>query len=271
MKYKGTRWGRWSQLADALPAKVMRAVASLPGTDPLDNVAYNRDLWNGYARRSRPDRDFRLRQAEWPDATAEQLSVLGSEWGTPDALDEVVRRFIDPYINRDAIVGEIGSGGGRVAARVAPNSKRFYCFDISEGMLELARQALADCPNVDYVLLGKPSLPAKLAETFDFLYSFDVFVHLDLHTIWKYLREIERALCPGGHAFIHTANLTAPAGWEKFDAQAKYYPETFYFVSPEIVRTLVSHTALRIVEESQPDRDNFYLNRDYLMVLQKPV
>ena len=138
-------------------------------------------------------------------------------------------------------------------------------------MLELVRQALADCPNVDYVLLSKPSLPAKLAETFDFFYSFDVFVHLDLHTIWKYLREIERSLCPGGHAFIHTANLTAPAGWDRFAAQARYYPESFYFVSPEIVRTLVSHTTLRIVRESQPDRGNFYLNRDYLAVLQKPV
>jgi SAM-dependent methyltransferase len=271
MKHEATGWGRWSQFAGALPTKVMRAVASLPGTDPLDNVAYNRDLWNGYARRSRPDPKVRVRQAECPDATAEQLSLLGSEWGTPDAVDEVVRRFIDPYINPDAIVGEIGTGGGRVAALVAPNSKRFHCFDISEGMLELARQALADCPNVDYVLLAKPSLPAKLAETFDFLYSFDVFVHLDLHTIWKYLREIERSLSPGGHAFIHTANLTAPAGWERFRTQDRYYPESFYFVSPEIVRTLVSHTALRIVEESQPDRDNFYLNRDYLVVLQKPV
>jgi hypothetical protein len=39
----------------------------------------------------------------------------------------------------------------------------------------------------------------------------------------------------------------------------------------DIVRMLISHTALRIVRESQPDRRNFYLNRDYLVVLQKPV
>jgi len=258
------------QLSGMLPANVVHAGRRL-GTDRNDNVAYNRDLWNGYAGRWKRDRSFRVRMADVSGATAEQLAVLGGEWGTPDAFDEVVRSFIDPYVDRDAIVGEIGSGGGRVAARVAPNSKRFYCFDISDAMLELAREALADCPNVEYVLLRKPSLPAKLAETFDFLYSLDVFVHLDLHTIWKYIREIESSLRPGGHAFLHTANLTAPGGWERFAAQDRYYPEGFYFVSPEIVHALVSHTSLQIVKESQPDPHNFYLNRDYLLVLQKPV
>jgi SAM-dependent methyltransferase len=254
--------------------RVARAISKLramSGTDPLDNVAYNRDLWNGYARRWKRDPDFRVQQADLPGATAEELSVLGDEWGSPDDLDEVARSYIDPYVDRDAIVGEIGSGGGRVAARVAPNVKRLYCFDISKGMLELARQALADCPNVEYVLQHEPSLPANLADTFDFLYSFDVFVHLDLHTIWKYVREIERSLRPGAHEFIHTANLTAPAGWEMFEVQVRYYPEGHYFVSPEIVRTLVRHTSLQVVKESQPDRRNIYLNRDYMAVLQKPA
>jgi hypothetical protein len=48
-----------------------------------------------------------------------------------------------------------------------------------------------------------------------------------------------------------------------------------HHLSARAVRTLDSHTALRIVGESQPDRRNFYLNfylnRDYLVVLQKPV
>jgi SAM-dependent methyltransferase len=260
--------------ARTLPVRAGRAISrvrALARIDPVDNVVYNKHLWNRYAHRWKHDPGFRFQMAESPGATAEQLSLLGNEWGTPDDVDEVVRGFIEPYVNHQAIVGEIGSGGGRVAVRIAPRSKRFYCLDISKGMLELARLALADCPNVDYVLLDGPSLPAEFAETFDVLYAFDVFVHLDLHTIWKYVGEIERALRPGGHACVHTANLTAPGGWERFAAQDRYCPEGFYFVSPDIVRTLIGHTALRIVTESQPDGRNFYLNRDYLVVLQKPM
>jgi SAM-dependent methyltransferase len=263
-----------SRLAGALPTRIARKISRLRGTatpDPLDNVAYNRDLWNWYARRWSNDPRFRLEQADVPGATADDLSVLGGEWGTTEDLDEVARGFIDPYVNRDAIVGEIGSGGGRVAGRVAPNSKWFYCFDISEGMLEQARQTLADCSNVEYVLLDGASLPRQLGDTFDFLYSFDVFVHLDLHTIWKYVQEIERTLRRGGHAFLHTANLTAPGGWNNFAAQVGYRPETHYFISPDIMRTLVDHTDLRIVKESEPDAGNFYLNRDYMAVLRKPA
>jgi SAM-dependent methyltransferase len=263
-----------SRLAGALPERVLRAIARVRGSttaDPLDNVAYNRDLWNWYARRWSDSPSFRVQQADVPGRAADDLSVLGGEWGTSGDLDAVTREFIDPYVNDCAIVGEIGTGGGRVAARVAPHSERFYCFDISDAMLAQARQTLAGCANVEYVLLEGPWLPARLGQAFDFLYSFDVFVHLDLHTIWKYIREIERALRQGGHAFVHTANLTAPAGWKSFAAQARYRPETHYFVSPEIIRTLVGHTALRIVKESKPDPGNFYLSRDYLVVLEKPA
>jgi SAM-dependent methyltransferase len=263
-----------SRLAGVLSPRLARGLSRLRGrarADPLDNVAYNRDLWNWYARRWSEDLSFRLQQADVPGATASNLSVLGDEWGTAVDLDEVARSYIDPYVDHGAVVGEIGSGGGRVAARVAPNTKRFYCFDISEGMLEQARRTLAHCDNVEYVLLDGPSLPAELEETFDFLYAFDVFVHLDLHTIWRYVQEMERTLCRGGRALLHTANLTAPGGWESFAAQARYRPETHYFVSPEVMRTLISHTRMQIVKESEADPGNFYLNRDYLAVLRKPV
>jgi SAM-dependent methyltransferase len=253
-----------SRLAGALPPQVARTLSKLrgaPSPDPLDNVAYNRNLWDWYARTWKEDPRFRVEQADVGGATAHDLSVLGGEWGTPADLDGVARRFIDPYVDVDAVVGEIGSGGGRVAARVAPKSGRFYCFDISQGMLQQAQRTLTDHANVEYVLLDGPSRPRELDEAFHFLYSFDVFVHLDLHTIWKYVQEVERALRPGGHALLHTANLTAPGGWENFAAQPGYRPETHYFISPEVMLT--------IVKESEPDPSNFYLNRDYLIVLQK--
>jgi SAM-dependent methyltransferase len=266
-----------SRVARALPDGVAHRISRLRRTaapDPLDNVAYNRRLWDWYARTWSEDPAFRVQQADVPPPTAEdasRLSVLGGEWGTPRDLEHVLSEYLDPFAHADSVVGEIGSGGGRIAARLAPRVAELYCFDISQGMLDHAKRTLAGHTNVRYVLLERPSLPLELRSHFDLLYSFDVFVHLDLHTIWSYIREVAAALRPGGHAFLHTANLTAPGGWESFESQERYRPESHYFISPEIVRTMVGHTDLRFVKESTPDPDNFYLNRDYLFVLQRPV
>ncbi|MDQ6839647.1 MAG: class I SAM-dependent methyltransferase [Actinomycetota bacterium] len=64
------------------------------------------------------------------------------------------------------------------------------------------------------------------------MYSFDVFVHLDLHVQWSYIKEIERMLKPGGKVFIHTADLTTSAGWNRFVRQSGYRVEGFYFMTP---------------------------------------
>jgi SAM-dependent methyltransferase len=266
-----------SRLARALPDGLAQRISRLRRTaapDPHDNVAYNRRLWDWYARTWSEDPGFRTQQADVRPPTAEdasRLSTLGGEWGTPRDLEHVLSEYLDPFVRPDSVVGEIGSGGGRVAARVAPKVAKLYCFDISRGMLDQARRTLAAHANVRYVLLDGPSLPPDLTDHFDLLYSFDVFVHLDLHTIWRYLKEVEAALRPGGHAFLHTTNLTAPGGWKSFASQERYRPESHYFISPEIVRTMVGHTDLRFVKDSTPDPGNFYLNRDYLFVLQRPA
>ena len=41
-----------------------------------------------------------------------------------------------------------------------------------------------------------------------------------------------------------------------------------YFLTPETVRTLAERAGLRVAKESSPDPGNFYLNRDYLAVLE---
>jgi hypothetical protein len=53
-------------------------------------------------------------------------------------------------------------------------------------MLKKAKQAVQkENHTAEFVLLTQSSLPAKYKEHFDFIYSFDVMPHLDLHTIWK--------------------------------------------------------------------------------------
>jgi SAM-dependent methyltransferase len=187
---------------------------------------------------------------------------------------------------------------GRIAVRVAPRVKKLYCFDIAEEMIKRAKEALKERQNVEFYLITKPQLPSFLHGTLDFIYSFDVFPHVDLHTLWKvlldnsvalvghyfvsllrtscscflqYIQEISMGLKKSGKAFIHTANIITPLGWSRFVQQDKYTPGGFYFLSPEIVHTLIDKAnGFKIIKTSQHSvSNNMYYNRDYLIVLEK--
>lgn len=263
------------RLARALPEPMVTRLVGLRNrrkAEATDNVDYNRELWDWYADRWKGDPGFRRDEADVLDPSLpdeERFAVLGNEWGTATEVNRVVTDFIEPFVTPESVVGEIGVGGGRIAAKVADRVGELWCFDISAVMLKRAREHLEHHPHVHFELLDAAQLPEHAAQRFDFLYSFDVFVHLDLHTIWRYLNEIERALRPGGRTFLHTSNLTAPTGWANFARQERYRPQDHYFVTPEVIHTLVSHTGLSFVKESTPEPDSFYLSRDYLFVLEK--
>lgn len=243
------------------------------GISRLDNVAYNRQIWDWYADRW-ADPEFRRRQLAHegrPGDDPSALEVLGEEWGRLEDARQVITEWVLPFVSPEADVAEIGTGGGRIARMVAPHVGRFTAFDLSDRMLTRVRAALADVPAAtDFELLDGTGLPAACTDRFDFVYAFDVFVHLDLHTQWRYLQEIHRVLRPGGRALVHTADLTTGPGWERFAAQAWYRVEGFYFMTPQAVRTLACRAGLTVERErSGGDGSNFYYDRDHLALLAK--
>jgi len=62
------------------------------------------------------------------------LEFLGDEWSDKASLQIVMDEFFYPYLNKNDIVAEIGSGGGRIASKVANHVEKIYCFDISENV-----------------------------------------------------------------------------------------------------------------------------------------
>lgn len=244
--------------------------------DPLpsktSNFDYNKRVWDRYAKgwyRVRP-KIKKVDDAAIPEeAVPAYLQFLGDEWGRKADVEKIVAEYILPFITPESVVAEIGVGGARIASKVIGNTKEFYAFDISAEMLKKAKDVLGNDPRVRFVLLERPEFPADLAERFDMVYSFDVFVHLDIHIIWKYFNEIRRVLKKGGKAFLHTTNLKAPGGWERFAGQAEYMVEGHYFISPEIIDIFAAHSGMKIIKTSTADPSNFYLNRDYLFVMEK--
>jgi ubiquinone/menaquinone biosynthesis C-methylase UbiE len=200
---------------------------------------------------------------------AEHIKRPGDEWGRPKDVKQIVEQWIVPYITTETTALELGVGGGRVAAHIANHVAKLYAVDISEHMLHRARESLVSFTNIEYLHSHDARLPAELTDTIDFAYSFDVFVHLDLHMMRAMVEELHRALKPGGRAFLHTSNLSTDAGWRKFHVQSSYRPVDHFFVTPETVNVLLRRTGFRVVKGSEEDPSNFYLARDYLVLVER--
>ena len=234
---------------------------------PADNFAYNRELWDLHAAtwdEALVRRDLRRRAGSAPDS----VRVLGEEWGSMEDVRWVVDELIAPNVGPESTVAEIGPGGGRLTLQVVDRVAEIWCFDVSRRMLERLAESLEGRRNARLVLLREPRLPAADA-SFDFVFAFDVFVHFDLHMLWRYLGEVERVLRPGGRALIHTTDLSSPLGWQRFAAQDAYRVETHFFVTPETVRALLSHTALAVEQEPAPDPSRPQTLESYIALLRK--
>mmetsp|Transcript_10556 Transcript_10556/g.42672 ORF Transcript_10556/g.42672 Transcript_10556/m.42672 type:complete len:217 (+) Transcript_10556:657-1307(+) len=210
-----------------------------------------------------------------------------------------------PHVTRASRAAEIGSGGGRVAVRLARAVGALALFDVSAKMLDRARAAVdaatQSCgppsrtaptamppsfgvveyhhvtgdgdasPGDDFSDDVARSYPLSARAAFDLVVCFDVMVHMDLHTIFRCLKRIRALLKPPhGRAFISTANLAAPDGWARFAKQARFTVGGFYFVTPDAVRLLVDKAGLVVLSEQTPDATNTYYNRDYLALLGLP-
>jgi SAM-dependent methyltransferase len=246
----------------------MKQLEAVSTTNFEENLSY----WDTYPS-IWDQRELLLMRADpesLSDVDINDFAVIGDEWGDRRSVAEVVDTCIRPYVSPAAVVGEVGCGGGRIARLVAPLVATLWCFDISPAMLERASKVLSNRPNVRFGLLTSAPLSQHSDGTFDFLYAFDVFVHLDLHTQWKYLQEFYRLLRPGGRAFLHTSNLTTDAGWQRFASQPDYSFDGFWFTSPELLQTLVERAGLLVTEEPALDPGNFYRRRDYLLIVERP-
>src|SRR5580658_4509902 len=105
---------------------------------------------------------------------------------------------------------EIGCGAGRVTRAFANFFGRVYAVDISRGMVEQARRAVASFPQAhvfqnngkDLSVLGGHwwnRLGIGRGPQIDFAFSTMVFQHIPSHDIVEnYVREVHRLLRPGG-------------------------------------------------------------------------
>jgi SAM-dependent methyltransferase len=167
--------------------------------------------------------------------------IYGLEWGDPDSdepLMYVKKHFLIPYVTPKTTVLEIGPGGGRWT-RYLLAARRVYAVDYHQELLdELAVNFRAD--NLISIKNNGTDLPGVPPESIDFVFSFGVFVHLNLDLIDAYLRSFKPVLKSGSSVVLQYADKTKP--------MAKLN-NGFAQNTPEQMRELILSRGYRIEEE----------------------
>lgn len=129
------------------------------------------------------------------------------------AIEDEFRRFGPRADLKKLTALEIGCGPGRLMLPLSERFGRVIGFDVSGGMIELARENLANAPNAEPRRNGGSDLPGVDDESIDFCYSYAVFQHIpDKEVVWNYLRETVRVLKAGGFLKLQFNGLPSERG-----------------------------------------------------------
>lgn len=126
---------------------------------------------------------------------------------------------------------ELGIGGGRVAKRTSSLVKYLHAVDISSEMIKRAKENLKDFENINYYhSTQSPEMPKPVKDngSYDFIYSFDVFVHVDIHTFFHTLMNLRPLMTKDTLFFVSVANLCSTLGFDRFKKQRAFKVAGFY-------------------------------------------
>jgi len=136
---------------------------------------------------------------EW-DGQAKRCDKSYEAW-----KQSLVQAFIQPNVDRSSTVLEIGPGHGRWSKEIAPLCGHLILVDLSPSCIEHCRVLFRERPDTTFVVNQGKELTGIPDASVDFLWSYDVFVHIGREEIGAYFREIHRVLRPNSRAIIHHA------------------------------------------------------------------
>ena len=161
----------------------------------------------------RPGTQKKMR-ADWDDRARENafyyIASSKEDWDPADfyasgeqSVEEIIRPDMDEICRGRSPakmrVLEIGCGAGRMTRALAGIFGEVHGVDVSGEMVAQGRELLADIPNAHLHRNSGADLQVLGDLRFDFAFSFIVFQHIPSQAIIEnYIREVQRALRPGG-------------------------------------------------------------------------
>ena len=197
------------------------------------------------------DRTWSKYPGEWKhdDSLRMGVAVLGEEWGGPDFANAIVDELAAPFMGPDVDALELGCGGGKFSRLIRGRVRHLCCTDISAAMLAHAAETAGRGDDIDYVRLDGRSFAPVPDSSADFVFSYDMQLHIQPQNLFAYLVDGRRVLRPGGVFMVHAIDLDSAGGRDHFLGQ--YYGDTWlhaldaprrrghiYYMSEDQIRSL---------------------------------
>jgi ubiquinone/menaquinone biosynthesis C-methylase UbiE len=147
----------------------------------FNTIQYNLKEWSNY--------NWSGGGEEWSDS---------GEW-KKSLINKILLKYIQPKRN----VLEIGPGGGRWSIILAELSQKLILVDLTEKSIEHCRNKLKQFPHCEYHINNGYDLSFIKDESINYIWSFDVFVHISPADTEKYLKAFNDVLAKDGIAIIH--------------------------------------------------------------------
>ncbi len=191
----------------------------------------------------------------WPERRGvdpRELLLKGGVEGKQEA-----EGYVLPYISKDSHALEIAAGLGRISRFVAPACRQLTCTDIHDQSIQGLRQNLATCNNVCVEMTNGYDLATFANESFDCVYSFSAFFHMDLELVVNYFTEIARVLKPGGVGILQFKAMKTPENLQellkKIDSSRdltryEHTLDKWRYIALENLELLCRHNDLDIVD-----------------------
>ena len=148
----------------------------------------------------------------------------GEEWTTNEKWKkQLIEKVMFPYAQKDGVFLEIGPGGGRWTEVLQPLASRLLLVDISEKCLSVCKERFKNCKNIEYYLYDGRHLSFIKDNSVDFIWSYDVFVHINPTDIDYLLRYFKKIMKVGGVAVIHHSGVGQEENNQRSDMTKEFF------------------------------------------------
>lgn len=166
----------------------------------------------------------------------------GNEWsiyyGNTDKLYEIIEPKIKKYLKGNVL--EIAPGFGRMTKLLLRSDINLDIVDLNNICIIKCVELFGNKINTYKVNDGK-SLNYN-CDYYDFVFSYDSFVHITSDIIEMYIKDISRILRKGGYAFIHHSYFNGNIEPSKNKAGRSN-------MSPKLFKTIVENNNMKVISQ----------------------
>jgi ubiquinone/menaquinone biosynthesis C-methylase UbiE len=191
---------------------------------PSHTVEENRYVWNRY--------DWSQKGEEWTNDADHP-----NEWKR-NLLEKMMIHYFKPH----SVILEIGPGAGRWSEHLQKIAKHLVLVDITPACIKICKERFVSHSNIEYHVL-RDNIDFMPDKSIDFIWSYDVFVHINPSDVARYVQNFGRILKSGGIAIIHHSS--------SYDSEESATRGFRSKMTTEKFAELVSKNKMRILEQNK--------------------